>query len=167
MKIFITMLMVVLACLCLIQDANAWNPPKASDRNTCGKKNPNVVNAIETFCFKNKNMVSILQRSARACADSLTCGRSSHLPKLEMVQHPGPAASTSGSEEVRQSLSYLQGEHKLTVSVPAKCKPPQWVPEKYCFQNFFNMCVNMNKNNKVTAYYGKDGGCQGWRIRQD
>jgi len=46
------------------------------------------------------------------------------------------------------------------------CKPPQWVPEKYCFQNFMNMCVNMNKNNKVTAYYGKDGGCQAWRIRQ-
>lgn len=55
---------------------------------------------------------------------------------------------------------------KLTDYIIGNCKPPQWVPSNWCFDNFFNMCMNMNKNNKVTANYGKDGGCQTWRIKQ-
>jgi hypothetical protein len=55
---------------------------------------------------------------------------------------------------------------KLTVYLLANCKPPQWVPEVWCMANFFNMCVNMSDKYKATAYYGKDGGCQAWRIKQ-
>ena len=58
---------------------------------------------------------------------------------------------------------------KLTISVcliAENCKPPQWIPEKWCFHNFYNMCNNVNRNSKVTAYYGKDGGCQAWRIKK-
>ena len=58
MKSFIAILLVALACLCLVQDANAWERAKTSDRFTCGTKNPDVVSAIENFCFKNTNMVS-------------------------------------------------------------------------------------------------------------
>jgi Ni,Fe-hydrogenase I large subunit len=72
MKSFVTILLVVLACLCLVKDADAWNPSKGSDRNTCGHKNPNVVNAIETFCFGNKNMVSSLHHWIDICMRKIT-----------------------------------------------------------------------------------------------
>ena len=52
--------MVVVACLCLVQSTLAWNPPKPNDRNECFKRNRNVGNAIEKFCWKNKDMVSIV-----------------------------------------------------------------------------------------------------------
>jgi hypothetical protein len=57
MKGLFTLFMAVLACLCFAQNANAWQKMKGSDRNTCGKKNPDVVNAIENFCIGNKAMV--------------------------------------------------------------------------------------------------------------
>jgi len=96
MKSFITVLLVVLACLCLVKDADAWNPPKGSDRNTCGHKNPNVVNAIETFCFGNKNMVSSLAATdlTNVCAELLTLARSFLLTRLETVRSPGRATSS-------------------------------------------------------------------------
>jgi hypothetical protein len=95
MKSFITVLLVVLACLCLVKDADAWNPPKGSDRNTCGHKNPNVVNAIETFCFGNNNLVSSRTYGpTHICAKSLTHNRLSPLTRLEMVKNPGRATSS-------------------------------------------------------------------------
>jgi hypothetical protein len=51
---------------------------------------------------------------------------------------------------------------ELTVYYIGNCKPPQWVPEVWCMANFFNM----DKNMKATAYYGKYGGCQAWRIKR-
>jgi hypothetical protein len=58
MRQFLTIFMVVVACLCLVQSTLAWNPPKTNDRNECFKRNRDVGNAIETFCWKNKDMVS-------------------------------------------------------------------------------------------------------------
>ena len=52
----------------------------------------------------------------------------------------------------------------LFISI-GKCKPAQWVPMNYCFQNFWNMCVNMNKKDMGRANYG-NGGCQTWHIKQ-
>ena len=57
MKTFCTILLVVTASLCLIQSAEAWNRPSIHDRFNCFAKNRDVGNAIETFCFKNNNMV--------------------------------------------------------------------------------------------------------------
>jgi hypothetical protein len=51
------------------------------------------------------------------------------------------------------------------LSSAGKCKPRQWVPMNYCFQNFWNMCVNMNKKDVGRANYG-NGGCQTWHIKQ-
>lgn len=45
------------------------------------------------------------------------------------------------------------------------CKPAQWVPQEWCFKQFFNMCVNLGKGGKVRAKYGK-GGCQDWHIKK-
>jgi hypothetical protein len=50
-------------------------------------------------------------------------------------------------------------------AVLENCKPPQWIPQKWCFHNFYNMCVNMSKKYKANASYG-NGGCQNWFIKQ-
>lgn len=57
MKRFCTILLAVVACLCLVQNAEAWDRPSTHDRFNCFAKNRDVGNAIETFCFKNNNMV--------------------------------------------------------------------------------------------------------------
>jgi hypothetical protein len=98
MKGFITLFMAVLACLCLVPSANAWVPMKGSDRNTCGKKNPDVVNAIENFCFGNKNMVRISSQSwPSKDRPSLTCGRSFPPIKRETAHGLDRARFPSGS----------------------------------------------------------------------
>lgn len=58
MKGFFTMLLAIVACLCLVQSTNAWQAPRKDDRNACFKRNPDVGNAVESFCWGNKNMVS-------------------------------------------------------------------------------------------------------------
>lgn len=60
MKGLFACFLVAIACLCLVQSADAWNRPQKSDRFNCFNKNRDVGNAIETFCFKNNNMVSDL-----------------------------------------------------------------------------------------------------------
>lgn len=64
-----------------------------------------------------------------------------------------------------QSISFFPSAIQQLTPFLGNCKPVQWVPDKYCHQNFFNMCVNMNKNNKARAKYG-NGGCQDWHIKQ-
>lgn len=53
----------------------------------------------------------------------------------------------------------------VLMSLSGNCRPAQWVPMDYCFKNFWNMCVNMNKDYKANANYG-NGGCQKWFIKQ-
>lgn len=57
MKGFLTVLMAVVACLCLIQGADAWNNPKPDDRFRCFERNRDVGQVISDFCFGNKGMV--------------------------------------------------------------------------------------------------------------
>ena len=58
MKNFITIFLVALACLCLVQDANAWIPRQNSDPQTCYKKSTDVWSAINNFCSRNSKLVS-------------------------------------------------------------------------------------------------------------
>jgi hypothetical protein len=58
MKSFITMLLVALAYLCLVQNADAWQGPQNSDPITCYRKSPDVHSAITNFCSMNNNLVS-------------------------------------------------------------------------------------------------------------
>ena len=67
--------------------------------------------------------------------------------------------------EFLSSLSRLGGALTILFIFAGKCKPAQWVPMDYCFQNFWNMCVNMNKKDMGRANYG-NGGCQTWHIKQ-
>jgi hypothetical protein len=74
MKSFITILLVALACLCLVQDANAWIPRQNSDPITCYNKSPDVHSAITNFCSRNSKLVSQLHQPLDASrAESLTC----------------------------------------------------------------------------------------------
>ncbi|GAB7323998.1 hypothetical protein MBLNU13_g07402t1 [Cladosporium sp. NU13] len=128
MKNFITILLVALASLCLVQNADAWQGPRNSDPIVCYQKSPDVHSAITNFCSRNSKLVA----PSRKAADGA-----------------------------------WSDKNKISVWIHGKnCKPPQWIPEKWCFHNFYNMCVNMSKNYKATAFYGKDGGCQVWRIKQ-
>jgi hypothetical protein len=68
MKRFLTVFMVAAACLCLVQSTLAWNPPKTTDRNECFKRNRDVGNAIETFCWDNKDMVSNARNTTSSTA---------------------------------------------------------------------------------------------------
>jgi hypothetical protein len=67
--------------------------------------------------------------------------------------------------EFFSSLSCLGGTLTIFFIFAGKCEPAQWVPMNYCFQNFWNMCVNMNKKDMGRANYG-NGGCQTWHIKQ-
>ncbi|KAM0721003.1 hypothetical protein Q7P37_003288 [Cladosporium fusiforme] len=112
MKIFLTLFMVVLACLCLVENAEAWRKISKFDRGDCFSKSRGAGEAIVDMCFKNKGM---------------------------MV----PSA--------RSKEGTWSKNHKVSVWVRSKCKPAMWVPQEWCFKQFFNMCVNMDKSGKARA----------------
>ncbi|KAF2864043.1 hypothetical protein K470DRAFT_50583 [Piedraia hortae CBS 480.64] len=43
------------------------------------------------------------------------------------------------------------------------CKS-EWIPQKYCLSQFFNMCAHGDRNGQATASYGTHG-CQKWQIQ--
>ena len=49
------------------------------------------------------------------------------------------------------------------VGITGKCKPAQWVPQKYCKSQFYDMCAHADKNGESTRHYG-NGKCQEWGI---
>ena len=58
MKSFITVLLVALACLYLVQNADAWQARQNNDPIVCRDKYPDIHNAITKFCAFNNNLVS-------------------------------------------------------------------------------------------------------------
>lgn len=44
-----------------------------------------------------------------------------------------------------------------------RCKPPNKIPKKWCFKQFYNMCRNGRPNGTSGARYG-DAGCQAWML---
>lgn len=60
MKLFLTLLTALLAALCFVQQAKAWNKISDRDRQTCFGKNRDIGEAIVNMCFKNKAMVSFV-----------------------------------------------------------------------------------------------------------
>jgi hypothetical protein len=47
----------------------------------------------------------------------------------------------------------------VSVKIAGSCAPAQWVPQKYCFIQFYNMCAYRVRERG----YGRDG-CQTWGI---
>jgi len=46
--------------------------------------------------------------------------------------------------------------------IKGNCKPAQWVPWDYCFNQFFNMCAHRGAVNTLqTRKYGRNN-CQTW-----
>lgn len=117
-------------------------------RKACLKKSGgnNVVAAIEKFC-KNTNIVRPLQyHVARKQASMLIGNR-------QVV--PGPVAGRGGSGGPKGQSAFIK--------IAGKCSPPQWVPQKYCLQQFFYMCWKGNSRGSMEKVYGRKQ-CQSWLI---
>ncbi|KXT12646.1 hypothetical protein AC579_4211 [Pseudocercospora musae] len=50
-----------------------------------------------------------------------------------------------------------------TVRINGDCKPAQWVPQKYCKSQFYELCNRGDSNGANGARYGRNA-CQWWRI---
>lgn len=58
------------------------------------------------------------------------------------------------------------GPHDTRVSITGVCSPAQWVPQKYCLSQFYNMCAT---GNDVGDTAGRQYGagtykCQSWAL---
>ncbi|KAK3109871.1 hypothetical protein LTR53_016417 [Teratosphaeriaceae sp. CCFEE 6253] len=52
---------------------------------------------------------------------------------------------------------------RTQVHISGKCAPPQWVPQKYCFSQFWNMCAWGGHHGGSVRHYGTNN-CQKWVI---
>ncbi|KAK3109872.1 hypothetical protein LTR53_016418 [Teratosphaeriaceae sp. CCFEE 6253] len=50
------------------------------------------------------------------------------------------------------------------VAISGNCNPPQWIPEKYCYSQLFNMCAHGGKHGGSSHHYGNNN-CQHWKIK--
>ncbi|KAK5138250.1 hypothetical protein LTR08_003311 [Meristemomyces frigidus] len=55
------------------------------------------------------------------------------------------------------------GPKDTVVTITGSCSPAQWVPQKYCLSQFYEMCAYSNKKGAQTNAYGRNG-CQSWKI---
>lgn len=162
------MLLAVLACFCLVQDAAAWTKISRNDRPECIRRNGNIGDAIMKFCRGNPKIV----RTSK----STNSGK--ELTYVKMV--PSPYAKEGVWSSQGKVSAWIRGSYKrsplsnnrsawpvkrlLTLSFLGTCKPKQLVPEGYCLAQMWNMCVNMGPKGKARARYGR-AGCQDWHLK--
>ncbi|RMY70478.1 hypothetical protein D0863_05745 [Hortaea werneckii] len=58
------------------------------------------------------------------------------------------------------------GPRAIKVSIGGNCKPPQWVPQKYCKSQFMGMCARSAKGSYGASAkrFGRNK-CQNWSIQ--
>ncbi|KAK5136093.1 hypothetical protein LTR08_004143 [Meristemomyces frigidus] len=49
------------------------------------------------------------------------------------------------------------------ISITGNCGPAQWVPQEYCFKQFYHMCATGTSSGTSAKRYGRNG-CQTWLI---
>ncbi|GAB7364749.1 hypothetical protein MBLNU230_g5547t1 [Neophaeotheca triangularis] len=49
------------------------------------------------------------------------------------------------------------------VKITGGCSPPQWVPQKYCYSQFYAMCARGDSDGRRNAQFGRNK-CQTWSI---
>ena len=54
-------------------------------------------------------------------------------------------------------------EKSTHISIAGTCSPAQWIPQEYCFSQFYQICANGNEHGTGAKYYGRNG-CQRWLI---
>lgn len=76
--------------------------------------------------------------------------------------------STYATNGVSSSLSFSKNSHTWwTVYITDTCKDmePQWIPQEYCYSQFYEMCVYGDKHGANTRTFGWGGtSCQEWKI---
>ncbi|TKA34317.1 hypothetical protein B0A50_00297 [Salinomyces thailandicus] len=55
---------------------------------------------------------------------------------------------------------------KALVTISGGCKPPMWVPSKYCYSQMYHVCATGGKKGHGNIAYGPNG-CQLFEITQN
>nr|OQO32572.1 hypothetical protein B0A51_00136 [Rachicladosporium sp. CCFEE 5018] len=61
------------------------------------------------------------------------------------------------------SISNYRNDWKAHVWIRGTCNPPQWVPQKYCFSQMYDICANGGPHGGGRGWYGTNR-CQEWSI---
>jgi len=97
----------------------------------------------EEKCWdKNQNVVKCIKAF---------CGATTNLVAPSTFAQEGQNAGDGGS---RDAAIYISG---------TKCVPPQWIPQEYCYSQFYNMCATGGRAGQNERSYGRDS-CQDWTI---
>ncbi|KAK5172969.1 uncharacterized protein LTR77_003091 [Saxophila tyrrhenica] len=54
-------------------------------------------------------------------------------------------------------------DRKAYVAIRGSCSPQEWVPRKYCYLQFYKMCVQFPGAGAGVRSFGTNG-CQSWQI---
>ena len=67
--------------------------------------------------------------------------------------------------------AHYSENHVAYVSIGGDdCKPAQWVPQQYCYSQFYDICAKGSQHGRGIGYYGRQlpgnggGRCQTWMI---
>lgn len=114
----------------------------AGDDMACSKKNGDVVNALGKFCQNSKLVGPIPNPTS--------------LPPTNISQVVPSKYSKTGM---------YSDNKKVNIWISGSCGPAQWVPQEYCFSQFYHLCATGDKYGQNHAYYGRNN-CQSWHIVQ-
>ncbi|KAM0698724.1 hypothetical protein Q7P36_002191 [Cladosporium allicinum] len=68
---------------------------------------------------------------------------------------PSSLAGQGGSGGPKNNLAHI--------GISGKCSPAQWVPQHYCYKQFYYMCWKGNNRGSYEKSYGRKK-CQDWLI---
>ena len=71
-----------------------------------------------------------------------------------------PSSYAAGGMNGYSSKTHI----RIFNSAQGGCNPAQWVPQEYCFSQFYQMCVDAGPTGSMTRRFGRNG-CQNWIIR--
>jgi hypothetical protein len=60
-------------------------------------------------------------------------------------------------------MAKFDGKAFVKIGGESNCDPPQWVPRKYCRENFYKLCANGKKHGVGTRRFERDK-CQSFHI---
>ena len=121
-------------------------------REACLKKDDgaNVVAAIENFCKNTKIVCDLRKHILTICRHAKAL-----LTKILFQVVPSSLAGQGGSGGPKNNLAHI--------GISGKCSPAQWVPQHYCYKQFYYMCWKGNNRGSYEKSYGRKK-CQDWLI---
>lgn len=105
-----------------------------------------------------------LAASARADDESACAAKQPALVRAigQFCQKPDiMVPSTYSNKPVTAQETDLQ-PGSAWVKITGSCNPPEWVPQVFCFSQFYSMCAQGDNVGTNTRYYGGNN-CQKWQ----